>query len=99
MPQPSDVKSEQAAETQPLPVKPPPFSQQELTEDLLTDRTPEAHQAVLERFRRSGPQSTPPSLQGTIFPTIAAPASNAPCAFAKKAGPACSPRGINAKYR
>jgi quinoprotein glucose dehydrogenase len=67
--QPSDVDGEQAADTQPLPVKPPPFSRQELTEDLLTERTPEAHRAVLERFRtlRSGPQFTPPSLQGTIF--------------------------------
>jgi quinoprotein glucose dehydrogenase len=38
---------------------------------MLTQRTPEAHAAVLERFRkvRNGPQFTPPSLEGTIvFP-------------------------------
>lgn len=66
---PSDVDGEKLADTQPLPLKPPPFARQELTEDLLTRRTPEAHKAVLERFRtlRSGPQFTPPSLQGTIF--------------------------------
>lgn len=66
---PSDVPGEGLAEKQPLPVKPPPFARQELTEDLLTRRTPEAHKAVLERFRqlRSGPQFTPPSEQGTIF--------------------------------
>jgi quinoprotein glucose dehydrogenase len=66
---PSDVDGEKLAETQPLPVRPPAFARQELTEDNLTKRTPEAHKAVLERFRtlRSGPQFTPPSLQGTIF--------------------------------
>lgn len=65
----SDVEGELLPDTQPLPVKPPAFARQELTEDMLTRRTPEAHKAVLERFRelRSGPQFTPPSLQGTIF--------------------------------
>jgi quinoprotein glucose dehydrogenase len=48
---PSPVDGEMAADTQPLPVKPAPFSRQRLTEDLLTRRTPEAHKAVLERFR------------------------------------------------
>lgn len=66
---PSDVEGEQLAETQPLPVKPPAFARQEVTEEMLTQRTPEAHAAVLKRFRtlRSGPQFTPPSLQGTIY--------------------------------
>jgi quinoprotein glucose dehydrogenase len=66
---PSDVDGEQAAEMQPLPVKPPPFARQQLTESMLTRRTPQAHAEVLARFRtlRSGPQFTPPSLQGTIF--------------------------------
>ena len=57
--------------TQALPAEPPPFARQQLTEDMLTDRTPEARKAVLERFRkvRSGPQFTPPGPQGTvIFP-------------------------------
>jgi len=67
----SDVEGEVAASAQLLPLEPPPFARQEFTEDLVTDRTPEAHRAVLERLRtlRSGPQFTPPSLQGTvIFP-------------------------------
>lgn len=67
----TDVDGEVTAAKQLLPTKPAPFARQQLTEDLLTNRTPEAHAAVLERFRklRSGPQFTPPSLAGTvIFP-------------------------------
>jgi quinoprotein glucose dehydrogenase len=59
------------ARTQPLPLKPPPFARQIFTEELATDRTPEAHQAVLKRLRalRSAGQFVPPSTQGTvIFP-------------------------------
>jgi quinoprotein glucose dehydrogenase len=70
---PSDVDGEQAAATQPHPVKPPPFARQHLTEDMLTRRTPEAHAAVLAEFRklRSGPLFTPPSFDGTIiFPGV-----------------------------
>jgi quinoprotein glucose dehydrogenase len=62
---------ERAAETQPFPLAPPPFSRQELTEAMLTRRTPEAHAAVLERFKtvRSKGQFEPPSTEGTIvFP-------------------------------
>lgn len=69
--QASDVDGEVTAAIQPFPLKPPPFARQEFTEDLVTDRTPEAHRAVLERLRKvhSGPQFTPPSLLGTvIFP-------------------------------
>jgi quinoprotein glucose dehydrogenase len=68
---PSSVDGEVAATRQILPVKPEPFARQQLTEEMLTQRTPEAHQAVLEQFRklRNGPQFTPPSLEGTIvFP-------------------------------
>ncbi len=65
----TDVDGETLADTQPLPSKPAPFARQLLTEDLLTDRTPAAHQAVLERFQqvRSNGQFTPPSFQGTIM--------------------------------
>ncbi len=65
----SDVPGEQLAAKQTLPAAPPPFARQQVTEDLLTGRTPEAHRAVLERFRklRSGPQFTPPSREGTII--------------------------------
>lgn len=65
------VDGEVLAATQPLPLKPPPFARQMLTEDLLTQRTPEAHAAVLAQFRkvRSAGQFTPPSHDGTIvFP-------------------------------
>jgi len=48
---PSDVPGEVAAKAQPLPTKPAPFSRQVVTEALLTNRTPEARRAVVERFR------------------------------------------------
>jgi quinoprotein glucose dehydrogenase len=69
----SDVDGEVAADSQPLPLMPEPFARQQLTEDMLTDRTPEAQRAVLERFRtvRSAGQFVPLSLQGTIvFPGL-----------------------------
>lgn len=47
----SKVPGEEAAKTQPLPLKPEPFSRQRLTEDMLTNRTPEAHSYALEKFR------------------------------------------------
>jgi quinoprotein glucose dehydrogenase len=67
---PSTVDGEQAAERQPYPTKPPPFARQGLTEDMLTTRTPEAHAAVLARFKQySKGFFAPPSLEGTIvFP-------------------------------
>lgn len=66
---PSDVDGELLASTQVLPTLPPPVARQQLTEELLTNRTPEARQIVLERFRtlRSGPQFTPPGREGTII--------------------------------
>ncbi len=67
----TDVDGEKTAPTQPLPVKPPPFARQRLTEDVITDRTPEAHQAIVERLRgvRNEGQFTPLSFHGTvIFP-------------------------------
>lgn len=67
----SDVDGEVAAQTQALPLKPAPFARQQFTEDIVTNRTPAAHQDALDRLRtvRSGGQFTPPSLQGTvIFP-------------------------------
>jgi len=67
----SDVDGEKTAETQPLPVAPPAFARQRLTEDMLTHRTPDAHDAAVARFRklRSDGQFVPGSVQGTIvFP-------------------------------
>src|SRR5262245_14329780 len=69
----SDVDGERASGTQLHPLKPPPFTRQRLTEDMLTRRTPEAHAAVLEQFRRlrAGDLFTPPSKEGTIiFPGV-----------------------------
>jgi len=69
---PSSVPGEVAATTQPLPVKPAPFARQLLTEDMLTNRTPEVHQWALERFRtlRSEGQFVPLSAgrETVIFP-------------------------------
>ena len=47
----STVPGEVAAAEQPLPVLPAPYARQVLSEDLLTNRTPEAHQWALEKFR------------------------------------------------
>ena len=57
----SDVPGETAAAMQPLPVKPAPYARQVLTEDMLSNRTPEAHRQALERFRnfRSAGQFIP----------------------------------------
>src|SRR5258706_1099909 len=54
---PSSVPGEVAASEQPLPSRPPPFAREMLTEDLLTTRTPEAHQwalHTLKKFRSEG---------------------------------------------
>jgi len=68
----SAIDGEQLSETQPYPVKPPPFIRQNLTEEMLTRRTPEAHAAVLAQFRKlKTGMFTPPSFEGTIiFPGV-----------------------------
>jgi len=48
---PSTVEGEVAAPTQPFPLKPAPYSRQRLTGDMLTTRTPQAHQWALEQFK------------------------------------------------
>ncbi|MCC6860301.1 MAG: PQQ-binding-like beta-propeller repeat protein [Bryobacterales bacterium] len=68
---PSRVDGEALARMQPFPLKPPAFARQVFTEEMITKRTPEAHRAVLQRFRalHSGGQFTPPGFEGTvIFP-------------------------------
>lgn len=47
----STVPGEVASAEQTVPTKPAPFSRQLLTEDLLTNRSPEAHAYALQRFR------------------------------------------------
>ena len=61
----SNVEVEKLARQQVLPLRPEPFSRQQLTEDMIP------HPVARARFRqvRSGPQFTPPSKEGTIvFP-------------------------------
>jgi quinoprotein glucose dehydrogenase len=55
--------------TQPFPLKPAPFARQVLTEEDITDRTPEAHAFVKERFNqtRSGSKFMPLSKEGTLY--------------------------------
>ncbi len=64
----SDVAGEQAWPTQPLPVSPPPFARQILTEADVTTISPEAAESARERLRtaRTGAMFLPPSEQGTI---------------------------------
>jgi quinoprotein glucose dehydrogenase len=66
---PSPLDGEKLAESQPYPLKPPPFTRQTFTEDMITNRTPAAHAAVLAEFRKHDSFGifTPPSLRGTIL--------------------------------
>jgi quinoprotein glucose dehydrogenase len=68
----SDVPGEVAAPTQPVPALPIPYTRQQLTENLLTNRTPEAHVWALNEFRsfRNEGQFTPLSVgkQTVVFP-------------------------------
>ena len=69
----SDIPGERAWPTQPLPVKPPPFTRQVLTPDEVTDISPESHRVISERLSRmrSAGQFIPTSLEGTIiFPGL-----------------------------
>ncbi len=62
-----------AADSQRFPVAPPPFARQALTEEGLTNRTPEARAAALKIFRANPTPHpfTPPNLTGTIiFPGV-----------------------------
>jgi quinoprotein glucose dehydrogenase len=70
----SDVPGEVAAKQQCLPSKPAPYARQSLTEDMLTTRTPEAHQWAVDRFRtfRSEGQFVPftTTKETVIFPGL-----------------------------
>jgi quinoprotein glucose dehydrogenase len=65
---PSDVAGESAAATQPVPVKPPPFSVQFLDETNITDIGATNRASVLARLKkiRGGPAFNPPSRQGSV---------------------------------
>jgi quinoprotein glucose dehydrogenase len=68
----STVPGEVTATEQPLPTLPAPYARQRLTEDMLTNRTPEAHQWALDKFRqfRSEGQFVPFSVgkDTVVFP-------------------------------
>jgi len=69
---PSDVPGEVAAQQQCLPTKPAPFARQLLTQDLLTQRTPDVHAWAVNQFHtfRSEGQFVPFSVgkDTVIFP-------------------------------
>ena len=65
----SDVPGEASWPTQPVPSKPPAFTEQGVTLDDAFDLTPELKkeaQAAMQKYR-IGPLFTPPSLEGTIM--------------------------------
>jgi quinoprotein glucose dehydrogenase len=69
----SSLDGEHTADTQPFPTSPPPFVRQNLTEDMLTRRTPAAHAAALETFQKfkTNGMYDPPNTTGTIiFPGV-----------------------------
>lgn len=49
----STIPGEVAASEQPLPTQPAPYARQFLSEEMLTNRTPEVHQWAVEQFRKS----------------------------------------------
>jgi len=68
----SAIDGEQAAARQKHPLAPPPYTRQQMTEAMVTTRTPEAHAAVLKQFREltSGPLFTPPTGGLIVFPGV-----------------------------
>ena len=68
----SDVPGEATAAEQSLPTRPAPFARQFLTEEMLSNRTPEAHQWAVQEFRefRSAGQFVPFSVgkDTVVFP-------------------------------
>ena len=65
---PSDVPGEHASPTQPEPLKPPPFSRQQFTDDDATDISPAQHAYVLSALKDHphGRRYMPPSTQATV---------------------------------
>ena len=84
---PSTVPGEVASPTQPVPDAPEPFARQRLTEELLTNRTPEAHAWAVKQFRsfRSEGQFVP---LGVDKPTVVFPCFDG---GAEWGGPAVDP--------
>jgi quinoprotein glucose dehydrogenase len=69
----ADLDGEVAADSQRFPTLPPPFARQQLTEEGLTNRTPEARGAALKVFRENPtphPFTTPNRKGLIIFPGV-----------------------------
>ena len=68
----SSIDGEQAAARQRHPLAPPPFTRQQMTQSMITTRTPAAHAAVLAQFTEltSGPLFTPPTSGLIVFPGV-----------------------------
>jgi glucose dehydrogenase/mono/diheme cytochrome c family protein len=68
----SNVPGEISSKTQPIPLSPAPYARQLLTADMLTERTPEAHEWAAEQFKtfRSEGQFIPLGIgrQTVVFP-------------------------------
>ncbi len=68
----SDIEGETTSPTQPVSTMPAPYARQELTESILSARTPEVHEQVLKEFRamKGGGLFVPMSLnkQTIVFP-------------------------------
>lgn len=64
----SDIPGEHSSPTQPIPVKPPPIAPQGVTENDITNLSPEAHDDALTRYRqlRAGGPMIPGSLKGSL---------------------------------
>ncbi|MCC6927582.1 MAG: PQQ-binding-like beta-propeller repeat protein [Gemmatimonadaceae bacterium] len=70
---PAILDGEATADSQRFPTLPKPFARQQLTEAMLTRRTPEAHAAALKLFRENPTPDpwTPPNTKGIIiFPGV-----------------------------
>lgn len=67
----STLEGEEAWPTQPIPVKPLPFTRQVFTEDMVNHHTPETEAYVREKLKglKTGKPFIPPSKEGTVvFP-------------------------------
>ena len=64
----SQVEGEKLAPRQRVPLKPAPFARQEVTSDILTQRTPAAHEWALDQLTRldHGGRFLPPGKRGTL---------------------------------
>lgn len=88
VPKSDALPGEEPWPTQPVPSKPAPFANQNLTQNDITNRTPEAHAYVLDRFvnSKSGAKNIPPGLEGSLYYGIGG--------GAEWGGSAADPKGI-----